>query len=212
MGAVGLSVLYLNAGKISELDNTGAATGNSFTPQDLALTVAWGMALSDSFDVGLGGKYISSRIEETSQTGAFDAGLRGHFWFGEMPYTVSASAQNLGGRLRFVQRSDPIPLTLSVANAIRPVKDWTVEVDVVAPNDGPAYPAVGTEVRIPIGDKSEAALRLGYNGRTSAGALDGLTGLTLGGGFEFSHLGFDYGWAPYGILGDAQRLSFSYKF
>lgn len=212
MGAVGVSILYLNAGKLSEVDNTGAPTGGSFTPQDLAVTAAWGLALNDVFDIGLGGKYVSSRIEETAQTGAFDAGARAHFWFGEMPLTIAAGAQNVGGRLRFVQQSDPLPLTLSLGAAVQPVKGWTIEVDAVAPNDGPAYPAVGTEARIPIGGKAEGALRLGYNGRTSAGALDGLTGLTLGGGIEFSHIGFDYGWAPYGVLGDAQRLSFSYKF
>lgn len=211
-GAFGVGLLYLNAGQISAVDNTGAPTGESFTPQDAAVMAAWGAPVTENFDVGVGGKYISERIKESAETAAFDAGARLHFYLGDVPYVMSATVQNVGGRLRFIESGDELPLTFALGNSVRIGKGLTLAADIVAPKDGAVYPAVGGEYRYSYDSEVSVAMRLGYDGRTTDAQLDGFTGLTLGAGFTYARFGFDYAWAPFGVLGDTNRLSISYRF
>lgn len=211
-GAFGVSLLYLNAGQISELDNTGQPTGQSFTPQDAAVMAAWGIPLSRWLDIGVGGKYISSRLKDSASTGAFDLGARLHFYLFELPYTFSAGVQNLGGRLQYIKQGDPLPLTISVGNCLKITRDFIIGADVVAARDGAPYPSFGGEYRLAYDSQLSAALRLGYQRRTSGSELEGFTGMTAGGGVTFSRLGFDYAWAPFGVLGDTHRITVSYRF
>ncbi len=211
-GAFGVGLLYLNAGQISELDNTGQPTGESFTPQDAAFMAAWGMPVTRHLDVGVGGKYVSSRIKESASTGAFDLSARLHFYIIDAPFTISAAVQNLGGRLKYFQDGDPLPLTASVGTSLRLFKSVVLACDVVAPRDSSPYPALGGEYRVAYDSELSAALRLGYQQRTNSRDLDGFTGITAGGGFMFSRLGFDYAWAPFGALGDTHRITVSYRF
>ena len=212
LGSVGVALLYLNAGAINELDNTGAPTGEDFTPQDFAVMTAWGAAITRNLDLGVGVKYISSRIEESAATGAADFAARLHLSFAEMPYTLAGGVQNLGGQLKFISQADPLPLQVFVGNALRLNRNWTLTADVVAPRGARPYPAFGTELRFPFGETIAAQLRAGYQGRTLSKDLDGLAGLAVGGGLSLRHFAFDYAWAPFGLLGDTHRFSLSYGF
>ncbi|MBI5241425.1 MAG: PorV/PorQ family protein [Elusimicrobia bacterium] len=212
LGAVGVGVFYLNSGRLTEVDNTGAATGGSFTPQDFAAIVAWGAALTRSIDAGVGFKYVSSRIRDTAATGAADLGvrLRQHPW--GVPYVLSASLHNLGGRLRFHKESDPLPVQLAVSQSLRPTRNISLSLDVVAPRDNRVYPAFGAEFRKGVGPNLAAAVRLGWEGRTRGSDLSSLSGLGLGAGLGVARFTVDYAWTPYGLLGDAHRFTLSYRF
>ncbi len=214
LGTVGASIQYQNSGRISEVDNTGAPTGQSFTPQNLAATVGWGAELMDGLDAGVAVKYVSSQIEASAATGAADFGAR---WRAQVPgtemgYALSANVRNLGGGLKFNSASDPLPLELVVGQSLHPLRPLTVDLDVTAPRDASPYVSIGVEWRSPMTEGVAGALRMGYNGATNSSDVGGLTGLTFGGGLEFRRLGFDYAWAPAGALGDTQRLSLSYRF
>ncbi len=211
-GAIGVGVVYLNAGQIGEVDNTGLATGDSFTPQDFSFMAGWGLTVAHDIDVGITGKYVSERIKDSASTGAFDFGARYHLRLASILYTLSAGAQNLGGQLKFIQAGNPLPLTLYVGNSLRLTKDWTVSFDVIAPRDDGAYPAFGTEYRFVLDPEISAALRAGYQRDTSSGDLGGLTGISLGAGLGLSRFSVDYAWAPFGVLGDAHHFSLSYRF
>ncbi|MDD5627856.1 MAG: PorV/PorQ family protein [Elusimicrobia bacterium] len=212
LGAVGVGVLYQNSGQLDEVDNTGAATGGRFTPQDFAAVVAWGGALTRSLDAGVGVKYISSRIQDTASTGAVDFGvrLRGHP--GGMPYTIALSVHNVGGRLKFIQESDPLPLQVAVSQSLRPTRNISLSLDLVAPRDNRIYPAFGAEFRSAVGPNLSAAARLGYEGRTMGSDLSSLSGLGLGVGLGVARFSLDYAWMPYGLLGDAHRFTLSCRF
>lgn len=212
LGAFAVGLLYLNAGQLSEIDKTGAVTGNSFTPQDFAFIVGWGSSLTRSLDLGASFKYISSRIRGSASTAAVDLGARLKVQVFDRPYAASFTVQNIGGRLKYVDQGDPLPLSVSVGQSLRLAKRWMVNLDLVAPRDNRLYPSFGTEYRIPLEANVFGALRTGYDGRASAADLSGLTGLTFGGGLGVSRFAFDYAWAPYGLLGDAHRLSLSYRF
>ena len=212
LGAFAVGLLYLNAGKLSEVDNTGTVTGTTFTPQDFAFMAGWGSSLTRSLDLGASFKYISSRIRGSASTGAVDLGARMKLHVFDLPYAAAFTVQNIGGRLKFVDQADPLPLAVSIGQSLRLAKRWMVNLDLVAPKDNGLYPAFGTEFRLPLEANVFGALLLGYDGRTSAADLSGLTGLTFGGGIGVSRFAFDYAWAPYGLLGDAHRLSLSYRF
>ena len=212
LGAVGVGALYLNSGPLQEVDNTGSATGGSFTPQDFAAMVAWGGALTRDIDAGVGVKLISSRIEETAETAAADLGVRLREHIAGMAYTAALTIQNLGGSLKYNQQSASLPLQFAVSQSLRPTRNLSLSVDVVAPQDNRVYPAFGAEFRGEVGPNLSAAVRVGYEARTTTSDLSSLSGLGLGGGLSLARFSLDYAWMPYGLLGDTNRFTLSYRF
>jgi len=179
----------------------------------MALAAGWGSAITENLDVGLGVKYIDSRIQRSVRTGAADAGLRLKFMLADAwPYVLAASGSNFGGKLRYDLQSDPLPATLRLGQTLRPAKNWLLAFDVVAPNDNRAYPNAGTEVSMPFAEDMTGFLRAGYSGRVSGSDLEGLANFSFGFGLRVQGMGFDYAWAPYGLLGQAHRMGLSYRF
>lgn len=214
LGTLGIAVLYQNAGALSEVDNTGLPTGDKLTPQDMAVLIAWGGTVSRGLDLGVGLKYVTSKIQSTAQTGALDLGARWRTWLpGDFPYALAVTATNLGGQLKFHEVAAPLPMTFAVAQAVRVTKGLTLSLDFVAPRDRALYPCFGMEWRVPMQQGLAAAARAGYDGRLGSGDSDGgVRGVTFGGGLVMQRFGFDYGWSPQGYLGTIHRLSLSYRF
>ena len=213
LGTLGVAVLYQNSGTISEVDNTATPTGDRFTPQDLAVFLAWGATVTRGLDVGVGIKYVTSKIQGTASTGAVDIGARWRTWLpGEFPYALSLSAQNLGGQLKFREVGDPLPMIVTVGQALRVVKGLVVTLDLNAPRDRSLYPSFGLEWRVPMKQGLSGALRAGYDGRLNGNDAGGITGVAFGGGIGLQRFGVDYGWSPAGNLGSTHKLSLSYRF
>jgi len=212
-GTLGIAVLYQNSGSISEVDNTGLPTGDRFTPQDLAVLIGWGATVTRGVDFGVGLKYVTTKIQSSASTGALDLGLRWRTWLpGDFPYALSFSAQNLGGSLKFREVSDPLPILVTVGQALKITKGLALTLDLNAPRDRSLYPSFGMEWRVPMQQGLAAALRAGYDGRLSGSDSGGLTGLAFGAGLVIQRFGFDYGWSPAGGLGSTHKLSLSYRF
>ncbi|MBI5243398.1 MAG: PorV/PorQ family protein [Elusimicrobia bacterium] len=219
LGTLAIGVFYLNAGSIEEVDNTCSSqkpdckTGASFTPNDIALTAGWGSTITDNLDIGFALKYIDSRIQRSARTGAADAGIRLKFLLADSwPYVLAASASNFGGKLRYDQRSDPLPAAVRLGQSLRPVKNLLLSFDVVGPSDNKIYPNAGAEVSVPFGEDMVGMLRTGFSGRVSGSDLEGLAGFSFGFGLSAYGFGLDYAWAPYGLLGQAHRMGVSYRF
>lgn len=213
LGTLGVAVLYQNSGSISEIDNTATPTGNRITPQDLAVFIAWGATIARGLDVGVGLKYVTSKIQSSAETGAVDLGARWRTWLpGDFPYALSLSVQNIGGRLKFHEFGDPLPIIITVGQALKITKGLIVTLDVNAPRDRSAYPSFGLEWRTPMRQGLSGALRAGYDGRLNSRDSGGITGVAFGAGLGIQRFGFDYGWSPAGGLGSSHRLSLSYRF
>jgi len=214
LGAVAVGVLYHNSGRLNEIDNTGTTTGRSFTPQDLAAMIGWGATIARGFDVGVTAKYVATQIQDTAATGAADLGARWRtqLYATEVDYALAVVVRNVGGKLKFHDSSDPLPMTIVVGQAVRPWKSMTLTADLIAPRDRPVYPSAGVEWRSPMSSGMSTSLRAGYDGRLKSSDFSGFKNVTVGGGIGFSRLSFDYAWAPGGELGDSQRLSLSYRF
>jgi hypothetical protein len=212
LGTLAVGVLYLNAGGISEVDNTGVETGGEFTPRDVAAVAGWGATLTDSLDLGLALKYVDSRIQAAAKTGAVDAGARLRLDVLGMPYTAALVMRNMAGRLRYHEQTDPLPLDVRFGQMVRPIPRLALSLDLAFPRDNGFYPAFGGEFAVPIEKDLTGFLRLGYDGRISPGDLDGIAAMTVGLGAGIKNWKVDYSWAPYGSLGHAHRFSLSAGF
>ncbi len=213
IGSIAVSMIYHNSGRFAEVDNTGTPTGDSVSPRDLAAGVSWGAAMTRTVDAGVTVKYISTKISRSAGTGAMDAGLRWRgFLPGDVPWTVAGTVRNAGGKIKFNEASDPLPLELAAATAIAPLKGMTVSFDLVAPRDRGVYPCLGFEWRASLQSGVAAAVRGGYDGRLRPGDVGSIAGPTFGAGLIFQRLTFDYAWAPAGFLGDSHLMTGSFRF
>lgn len=216
-GAWGAGFQYMSAGSIAQTDETGSQTG-SFTPYDLALSLGYAKEL-EGFDfpsdlnglsIGLSAKLIRSKILNTAQTWAVDAGLLSRPYF-DRRLRFAFVASNLGGKLKFEQASGSLPLTYRLAASFQATPRWGLSLDGAMPRDNKSLAAVGTEYAWPVGANLSLAARAGFNSRT-IGDVDGVTGISLGLGALFRRMGLDYAIVPMGGLGQAHRLSFNFSF
>ena len=212
LGTVAVGAVYLNAGTLQEKDNTGTATGGAFTPTDLALMAGWGGAMTRTLDLGVAVKVVREQIQASATTASGDLGARLRLRIGPVPYTLSASVHNAYGHLKFHEQNDPLPLTGRLGASAELLPGWLVMAGFEAPRDNSPYSTFGTEFAYSYQDKIGGALRLGYNGLTKRGQLEGTTGICLGAGVRWERMNFDYAWEPYGLFGDAQRLTLTYRF
>jgi tetratricopeptide (TPR) repeat protein len=75
-------------------------------------------------------------------------------------------------------------------------------------------PNVGSQALIGIEASLQSMyfLRVGYQGNLQDTGLNGLQGLTLGAGIQYSGISLDYAFEAYGDLGSTNRLSLDYRF
>lgn len=212
MGSIGLAFSYLNAGSLGEVDNTGAPTGERFTPQEFVGTVAWGGSVSSYVDLGLGLKYIYSKVYDSAQSAAGDLGARLRLRPFGMPLTIAVSIQNFGKSMRYGDRSEALPLTMGAAASLRVLKGLAINVDMIAPNDNSVHAAVGVEYRTAIAPYTGLAVRAGYNGMNYYQQATGISTVTLGAGLRLRMFDVDYAWTPFGTLHNAHRFSLGYRF
>lgn len=127
---------------------------------------------------------------------------------------LGGALRHLGGRLRFISESQPLPAEAAVGVAYDArFEDWRVlpAFEAGAPYAGNIYGKIGVECSRRLGREMWAALRFGYNSR-SAIELGPLTGLTAGVGVRSGALSFDAAFQPQAVLGETLRLSLGWKF
>ncbi|MBI3299123.1 MAG: PorV/PorQ family protein [Elusimicrobia bacterium] len=212
LGTLAVGVLYLNAGGIKEVDNTGFETGGEFTPRDAAFMAGWGGTVTEILDLGVALKFVDSRITAAAKTGAVDAGARLRLELLGMPYTAAVVARNMGGTLRFHEQDDPLPMDIRVGQTLRPFSYWLLSLDLAFPRDNTYYPSFGTEFIAQLEKEVAASVRMGYDGRISPSDLDGVAAFSLGAGCVIKGWSADYAWVPFGDLGHTHRFSLAFKF
>ncbi len=206
--SIGAGVQLMSAGTITGRDDSGLETGG-FSPKDMALTLGYAQEIG-SFSAGVAAKYIQSKIIDSAETGAVDLGLLSPKLVQEK-LSFAFTASNLGGTIKYDQKSESLPVLLKVGSAFDLTKAWLVSADLGFPKDNDAYGAFGTEYRLEIASELSIAGRAGYNTRTS-GDVDGFSGASFGAGFNIKSLSFDYGFVPFGDIGDTHRVSLSLNF
>ena len=215
-GALGLGVQRLSQAALEGRSVERQPTG-SFAAADTAFNIAYGQNIPGLARLGLNVKLIESRLAENSaRTVALDAGVMRLLDLGGFPLIAGAAAQNIGPGLRFGQQTNALPLTFAAGVGIHALGAMLISADVKhRPHPGKFSFALGTEyAALPV-----LSLRAGYAARLgSAGAGGpaqlggGLSGLGFGFGVKVRKVALDYSFSPAGDLGNAQRLSLSFRF
>jgi len=215
------AVTYFSAGELDgRADITGEQTG-SFTATDLAVAASRGFSLGP-LAAGVSGRFISQRIKSSGAT-SFAADLGLLYRFEGTPYSAGASLINFGTKVKFEDKSYPLPLKLRLgaAAAFREQK-LLFALDAEFPNDAPAALRAGAEYsgveslafrlgyKTTAGSQRDAILGSGY-GDTATG-VDALYGFFAGFGFKYASFNLDYALLPYGDLGSAHRFSLGMRF
>lgn len=210
--AFGASVQYFSAGVIDQTDAAGNDLGG-LSPYDLAGTLGFAYELDGVFDgysAGLGAKFIQSRIVNTAQTGAVDAGMLSPALLNDrLKFAVTMT--NLGGALRFDRADEPLPFSLKLGGVYRVGERLLVASDLGLPRNDRPFLALGTEYRVRGTGAWSFAGRAGFNSRT-IGSVDGFTGASVGLGVGFDGCAMDYAFVPLGAVGQAHQVSLTFGF
>ncbi|HOW89715.1 MAG TPA: PorV/PorQ family protein [Elusimicrobiales bacterium] len=211
MGSWGMSVKYMNYGKITRTDTAGIETGN-ITPYEVALNVGFAAYITgfnkdpeERFVLGATGKVVRSELMSSDSTVSSDLGILFPYFF-ENRFQLAISAQNIMGTLRYDINKYPLPLILRLGSVTRMGDNFLMTADIVGPRDNTPFLAMGGEFSAAFSKNLSFALRAGGNTRALSD-LKGLRNIALGGGFRYSSWSLDYSFSPFGDLGSVHRIS-----
>jgi hypothetical protein len=171
-------------------------------------------SITGILDAGLAVKLIDESLgTRSASTFAIDAGatLRPS---GLDNLVVGAAVRNLGGTLRFIDQSEPLPAEVGVSAAYAILGEgWRVlpVIDVSLPYAGSPYAKFGVELTRDLAEGTRAFLRFGYTTQPAVD-LGALAGLTAGVGLRVNRFLFDAAFEPMSSLGDEYRLSLGWRF
>lgn len=215
-GTLGAAASYLSQGSLDGRDASGRPTGG-FSASDAAFSVSYAPRLAGPARIGGGFKYVRSAISDVSaQTFAVDLGgqyaLGG---WGPGRAHLGLAVLNIGPGMRFLDKSQPLPLTLAAGVAYRLPAGILAAFDAKhRPHGDGTELGVGAEYAM-LGNFS---LRTGFS-RTAGPAAASLgaqasafAGFAAGFGLKARSYSLDYSMTPFGDLGAAQRISLGARF
>ena len=205
-GVIGGGLTSVSYGSLIETDETGLEIG-TFSPADIAVTVSYAWVISD-IPVGASLKIISSQIKESSQGFGLDIG--GMYEMEDYGLTLGGAIQNLGGSMKYVSETDPLPMNIKLGASYIIEENWIAAGDLNVPSGSDFSLGFGTEYRYKLNTGMIICGRAGYNMKTKD--ISGMQGMSLGFGLDQKGYSFDYSYSPYGDLGAVQKISLSAKF
>lgn len=207
IGTFALSGNFANYGSFQGYDSSGNAT-SKFTAGSYGFGAGLGRELAPGFLGGfglkgasedLGGYHYSTFSGDlgftwvpTSMPGLRLAADYSNFG-NEMGGSTQASAGRVGASYLFGFAGSR-SLLLALSGQLEPL--------------GVSLVQMGTEATV----VPALALRAGYQARSAANQAGGLSGLSMGLGFNLAGVSLDYAFLPFGDLGNAQRVSLTYQF
>lgn len=207
VGVIGIGLQYLSYGSIKGADDNGVI-GSNFSPTDMSMTVGYSSKVGDEVSLGVGVKYISSKIKESGSAFAGDVGLLYKPMESEM--SIGISVQNVGSEIKYVEEGDSLPMVIRIGGGYNIQEDWLIGLEVTSPNDNSLSVGVGSEYKYLASEETSIVGRVGYNTRTKD--IGGLKGLSIGAGLWHKGYEFDYAFVPFGDLGSTHQVSLNIKF
>lgn len=208
-GTIGISIAYLNTGTISKTDidenDNLLETGDNFNAFDMSFILSYGGKINN-FLLGSNIKFIKQKIEEeNASTYALDGGILYRF---PNNLCFGLAIQNIGGKIKFVEDEDSLPLNVKVGIAYKFAHTSLLSFDTDFPLEY-NRPHFHFGIEHPL--SNIFILRGGYK-TNPISDLDDLSGLSLGLGFKWNRYHIDYAWVPYGNLGKTHLIAFLSKF
>jgi hypothetical protein len=219
LGTFAGSAAYLSQDDLERRGENRENLGN-FQARDAAGSLAFSRPLPGRAGYGINFRIIEQKIErETARGWSLDLGALKDL---NRSVSLGLSIQNLGPRMKFVQDSFQLPLTVTGGIAYRPQGPFQLALDVRRDiYDERNSVSVGTEYWL----LDRVAMRTGYisylagsssasvvPSDKSASRLGSLTGFNMGLGLRMGGCQMDYAFTPSGEFGNTQRLSLSLNF
>lgn len=205
-GTLGLGLSRLASGSFDGRGGDREASGN-FEASDTAYTLGLSRTITHASSLGVNVKYLESRIGAYSASAvAFDLGAT-H----KLSQTVSlgASVLNLGQGMRFLDQTDPLPLTVAVGGAVKLISSMNLALDIAQDvHNRKTDVRVGTEYAV-LGSLS---FRTGYVASAASRSGNPLGNFGAGFGLKLGRYQTEYAFSPFGELGNVQRISLGMKF
>ena len=207
----------MNYGKVKGIDESGFDTSD-FTPYDLSLSIGFSCYITgfnrtpdERFVMGATGKLVNSSIKNSDNTLSADLGLLTPWMFGRH-FRMALVSQNIIGSLRYDAEDYDLPLVIRFGTLIRISDHISLTGDLIRPSDYRTYFAAGTEIKLSPAESTDVYLRGGLNNRAEDEDVNGSKNVSFGAGIRRGIYSVDYSFAPFGELGNAQRISLSINF
>jgi len=205
VGVVGGAFSYYTAGDIELID----LDGNEWTvkaEQDFVIMASFARKVWENWPMGINLKLVSSKLVEAETGTAFAVDLGGLYYTPIEGLAGGLAIRNLGTKLKFLDESDSLPLTISVGAAYqKPFGSQKILLSVDFPflvYEQKVTPSVGFEF-----DWREMVQgRIGYKFNIDD------TGLALGMGFTYQNYFINYAFGLADRLENAHRVSLGVRF
>lgn len=202
----GASLNYLNFGDVPKTtisNPSGTGLGRAGMA-DMAFSVGYGRAISDSLSVGMGVKLIKESIDNVSVNAfAMDMGVL-YSLLDTPKLTLGLAVQNLGPAVKYQHADENLPLNLRAGAAYSFIfldRKSIASIDIAKERSDKALQNFGVEILV----VKTVPVRLGFNTRNNAGS-----GFSAGLGWIHKNFNFDYAIVPYGDIGITHRISLAY--
>lgn len=198
-----LSLFHLYHGEIVGRAVSGYKSSN-FTASDKALTVSYGLTLTNNFSIGANLKFIQQEIAKLTATAiAFDIGTLYQSPIRALKFGLCL--QNIGSSIKFIKEESPLPTKTVLSAAYKPLDTILI---------------IASDLNLPVYGNPFVNLGLEYNFGKIFSARLGLNSectltnprLSYGFGMEIGNYALDYAFLPFGNLGDTHRISLNIKF
>ncbi len=208
-GSLGLSISTLKADDLEKRDVDESYQGN-FETLDAAYALSYGRKMGDNWSLGLTGRYLKQEIDHVS-AGAWGGDLGIYKRMTSRPMTLGIAVKNLGTSIKFVDESDPQPMTIDAGAGTKFLSNkLLIGFNVQKPRDNDVFLGLGGEYKHTLRRDFRFALRGGYSGaKTEA---DGASGISIGAGLGYRLFDLDVAWVPYGDLGNTFRYAVVFRF
>lgn len=200
-----------NLGFVNGVYNPGL-TGRSFSPSSMVIGLSYARDLNDRFTFGINVKYArEDLVYESAGVLIFDGGFIYNTGFRSI--VIGASLRNFGPEVKFIDRSYPLPQTLTLGistklfGGVEPLiantgkHSFLIAYDMEQPRDYDQQHNVGGEYSF----DDMLFIRGGYkfNGDQE--------GLSFGGGLLYNGIKVDYGYSDFGeYLDSVHRFSLGF--
>ena len=202
---LGLALNYEDNGVFDGRDVNGAATGD-FSSRAYGANLGWGFKGPGSLSLGVAAKANRQDIAGTAMDAfALDLGL---LWDLGSDASLGVAYTNLGPAVNGFQLAQGLRVGASSYVGKCSNFQWLLAVSAESLTRGENSFHFGLEHTL----YHLLSLRAGYAVDVPAPVVNGLVGLTLGGGIALDKFSVDYAYVPLGELGNMQRVSLTYNF
>jgi hypothetical protein len=186
-GAV--SATYVNYGTIDGYDAQGDATGD-LVAYDWVGGISMAMALSESFAIGVTGKYVNQRLDDVSASAfAADLGIR----YSSESFAVGVTVVNLGSDIKFNKVSEKLPAATRLGLMFRPLSG---AVATTFELEQRFYGDLVLRQGLELGFEDTYYLRAGYDYVPAQDGRQLATGMSAGAGLRLGFADIDYAFTP----------------